>query len=136
MKQRRVVTWLICLSLLLQNAMAMGLASYSMSVMTEVSQEDIELICTGKDMRWISISATQLQGKFVFVTPDLDDEHTTHVDCTNNVLADTPQSTPIPSDISVSTDFVEYTSYSARIAQRPYTSFTYAAPLSRAPPTI
>ncbi len=120
----------------MQNALAMGLAAYSMESVSALASDDIELICTGKDMRWISVSATQLQGKFVFVTPDLEDEQTTHVDCTNSVLADTPQSTPLPSDISVSTHFVEYASYSVRIAQRPYTSFAYAAPLSRAPPTI
>ncbi|GEA10000.1 hypothetical protein KUL49_03750 [Alteromonas sp. KUL49] len=120
----------------MQNAMAMGLAAYSMTSVSALASDDIELICTGKDMHWISVSATQLQGKFVFVTPDLDETHSKHVDCTNSVLADTPQSTPIPSDISVSTHFVEYTSYSARIAQRPYISFAYAAPLSRAPPTI
>lgn len=56
--------------MLLQNALALGLAAHTMQQARAFVGEDIELICTGKTMRYISISATEFEGEFVFVSPE------------------------------------------------------------------
>ena len=61
----------LCLCMLLQNALALGLAAHTMQQARAFVGEDIELICTGKTMRYISISATEFEGEFVFVSPEL-----------------------------------------------------------------
>ena len=133
---------LLCLAMLLQNAMALGLAAYSMQqakafvsgyVGGEMSN-DIELICTGKTMRYISVSATELAGEFVFVPLDDLQGHAESIDCTNGTLADVPQIDDVFSQQSIKTSFVRYYALAMRIAQQPYTAFAYAAPHGRAPP--
>jgi len=100
--------------------------------------DDIELICTGKHMRYISVSATELEGRFVFISPDLKDEFASppshYVDCINNTLADIPQSIALTADLMLVIKELRHQALQARIAQRPYTAFAYAAPHGRAPP--
>ena len=47
--------------MLLQNALALGLAAHTMQQARAFVGEDIELICTGSDHAYISISATELK---------------------------------------------------------------------------
>ena len=58
--------------MLLQNALAIGLASHTMQHARGFVSDDIELICTGKTMRYISVSATELEGEFVFIANKID----------------------------------------------------------------
>ena len=57
--------------------MALGLAAVSMEKAQQFttqfndSNNDIELICTGNTMRWISLSATEHAGEFVYVSVDI-----------------------------------------------------------------
>jgi hypothetical protein len=57
----------------MQNALAIGLSAYSMNKahdQVDGGLSDIELICTGKTMRYVSVSASELAGEFVFVSPE------------------------------------------------------------------
>lgn len=134
MLTRYTITTLLCLTLLMQNALALGLAAFSMQHAQAFTGDDIELICTGKTMRYISLSATELEGEFIFVSPELLKAPTQSVDCTNGTLADLPQSDGIYTSGLANIEGVRYQALVARIAQQPYTAFAYAAPLSRAPP--
>ena len=150
MLTRYTITTLLCLTLLMQNALALGLAAFSMQQAQAFTGDDIELICTGKTMRYISISATELEGKFVFISPErlknsperlknspeLLKAPTQSVDCTNGTLADLPQSDDIFTSDLANIEGVRYQALVARISQQPYTAFAYAAPLSRAPPSL
>jgi len=135
---RHFITTLLCLSLIFQNALAFGLASFSMQQAQAFTGDDIELICTGKHMRYISVSATELEGRFVFITPDFKDEFKSpppqYVDCINSTLADIPQSIALTADLTLVTKELRHHALQTRIAQRPYTAFAYAAPQGRAPP--
>ncbi len=71
MTLKRLLTLTLCLCMLLQNALALGLAAHTMQQARAFVGEDIELICTGKTMRYISVSATEFEGEFVFVSPEL-----------------------------------------------------------------
>lgn len=134
MLTRYTITTLLCLTLLMQNALALGLAAFSMQQAQAFTGDDIELICTGKTMRYISLSATELEGEFIFVSPELLKAPTQSVDCTNGTLADLPQSDDIDTSDLANIESIRYQALVARIAQQPYTAFAYAAPLSRAPP--
>lgn len=120
--------------MLLQNALALGLASHTMQHARGLVGDDIELICTGKTMRYISVSATELEGEFVFISPDLLKAPVEHVDCTNSTLADLPHVDNVPVDSMAMLSLVRYRAFVSRIAAAPYTSFAFAAPLGRAPP--
>ena len=124
----------LCLCMLLQNALALGLASHTMQHARGFVSDDIELICTGKTMRYISVSATEFEGEFVFVSPELLKAPAEHVDCTNGTLADLPQvDEPLHATLPL-LSLVRYRALVARLAAKPFTDFAYAAPLSRAPP--
>ena len=97
---------------------------------------DIELICTGAQMKWISLSLTEELGRFVFVDAP-DDYSDIALDnlCPQGTLADHK----FASDTSGHTgliQFVVFRQFIARLLQRPYTFFAYQKALSRAPPVI
>ncbi|WP_269518290.1 hypothetical protein [Alteromonas sp. BMJM2] len=129
----------------MQNALALGLAAFSMQQAQLLASEDIELICTGKNMRYISVSQTQLKGEFVYVNLDSPDfpalsdtpdtlDHSQPIDCTNGTLADLPSSDSGVSHDTIDTLFVRYKALETRLQRQPYTAFAYSAALSRAPP--
>ncbi|GFD83013.1 hypothetical protein KUL118_58750 [Tenacibaculum sp. KUL118] len=124
----------LCLCMLLQNALALGLASHTMQNARGFVGDDIELICTGKTMRYISVSATALEGEFVFISPELLKASVEHVDCTNGTLAELPHIDNVPVDPTTVLSLVRYRALASRLAAAPYTSFAFAAPLGRAPP--
>lgn len=120
--------------MLSQNALALGLASHTMQHARGLVGDDIELICTGKTMRYISLSATEREGEFVFISPELLKAPVEHVDCTNGTLADLPNIDNFPIDSMAVLSLVRYRALVSRLAAAPYTSFAFAAPLGRAPP--
>lgn len=120
--------------------MALKLAAVTMEKAQQLTTElndssnDIELICTGSTMRWISLSATEHAGEFVYVSVDISKVPVEHIDCTNSLLSDLPNAVTAP-DLSLPLiTFVRFNNLATAIAQRPYTAYAYAAPLSRAPP--
>ena len=134
MSIKRLIALTLCLCMLLQNALALGLASHTMQHARGLVGDDIELICTGKTMRYISLSATELEGEFVFISPELLKAPVEHVDCTNSTLADLPHCDNVPVDSMAVLSLVRYRALVSRLAAAPYTSFAFAAPLGRAPP--
>ena len=134
MSIKRLIALTLCLCMLLQNALALGLASHTMQHARGLVGDDIELICTGKTMRYISLSATELEGEFVFISPELLKAPVEHVDCTNGTLADLPHIDNAPVDSMAVLSLVRYRALVSRRAAAPYTSFAFAAPLGRAPP--
>jgi hypothetical protein len=126
----------------MQNALALGLSAFSMQQAQLLASEDVELICTGKSMRYISVSQTQLKGEFVYVSLDSPDfpaltdtlDSSQHIDCTNGTLADLPLSDSGVFHDAANALFVRYKALETRLHQQPYTAFTYSAALSRAPP--
>lgn len=134
MTLKRLLTISLCLCMLFQNAFALGLAAYTMQQARAFVGEDIELICTGKSMRYISLSATELEGEFVFVSPQKFNAPVPHIDCTNGTLADLPHFDHTPLTTLPVLSIIRYRALVTRLAAKPYTAFAYAAPLSRAPP--
>ncbi len=134
MSIKRLTVLTLCLCMLLQNALALGLASHTMQHARKMVGDDIELICTGNTMRYISLSATELEGEFVFISPELLKAPVEHVDCTNGTLADLPHIDNVSADSTAMLSLVRYRAFVSRIAAAPYTSFAFAAPLGRAPP--
>lgn len=131
---KHLLTIMLCLCLLVQNALALALASHSMQQARSFVGKDVELICTGNTMRYISLSATEEAGEFVFISPELLKAPVEHVDCTNGTLADLPQSDDIPHFTLTPLSLIRYRALVARLAAKPFTAFAFAAPLSRAPP--
>ncbi|ALM92780.1 hypothetical protein [Alteromonas stellipolaris] len=140
MPLKSLFTLLVCLTLLLQNAMALGLAAVSMEKAQRFTTEfndssnDIELICTGNTMRWISLSATEHAGEFVYVSVDISKIPVVHIDCTNSLLSDLPNAVTAPDFSLPLITLVRFNNLATAIAQRPYTAYAYATGLSRAPP--
>ena len=121
----------------MQNALAIGLAAYSMdNAQNRVGSEtpDIELICTGKTMRYVSVSASELAGEFVFVSPELVKTSPQSIDCTNGTLADLPSYTSVNYDLQVSVLFQRFYALTESLVRRPYTAYPYTVPIGRAPP--
>ena len=120
--------------------MALGLAAVSMEKAQHFATQfndnsnDIELICTGNTMRWISLSATEQAGEFVYVSVDISKIPVEHIDCTNSLLSDLPNAVTAPDFSLPLITFVRFNNLAIAIAQHPYTAYAYAAPLSRAPP--
>ena len=134
---KTLITFSVCMVLLMQNALAIGLSAYSMNKAHEQVDgglSDIELICTGKTMRYVSVSASELAGEFVFVSPELVNTPPQNIDCTNGTLADLPSYTSVKYDLQVSVLFQRFYALTESLVQRPYTAYPYAAPIGRAPP--
>ncbi|MCC2617137.1 hypothetical protein LJ739_12865 [Aestuariibacter halophilus] len=95
---------------------------------------DIELICTGTTMKWVSVSQSQLAGEFVYVeapavVADIDLDNL----CPMQLQGELPSGlTPAPVaqlDITLT-----YQVQQARLLAHPYTFFAYQHGQSRAPP--
>ena len=100
------------------------------------TQGDIELICTGTQMKWISLSLTQEIGSFVYVEApeEFDDTSFEHL-CPVGAFADIQPFDEL-SRTGVLITFQVFQALISRINQRPYTLFAYQNPLSRAPPSL
>jgi hypothetical protein len=95
---------------------------------------DVELICTGKEMKWISLSKTAQSNHFIFVDApeeafDIDIKNL----CPDNVLSDF-KSTIANLDQDGLAQFVSYRAKLVRLAKQPYTAYPCQKALSRGPP--
>jgi len=96
--------------------------------------DDVELICTGKSMKWISISKTEIANHFVFVEapPEASNIDVENL-CSNTWLSDSKKAICT----SAHFEFIQSVSYIAellRLEQQPYTAYPYQKALSRGPP--
>ena len=73
-------------------------ASGQLSLQSGDNLNDIVPICTGRDVRWISISQTDVLGQFVFVDPPIGSNEL-NVTCPWVTLTDLPQWLVPQSDI-------------------------------------
>jgi hypothetical protein len=101
----------------------------------QYASDDIMMICTGSEVKWISTDAYFNLDEVVFVEPP---EHapdiTSQVDCTNKSLSDLQGKGALSH--SVDAQLLAYHALVSSIEQRPYTAFAYLTAQTRAPPSI
>lgn len=130
----RQLAWLLILTLSIQNALALGLSSAQMMHYKTFAQGDFSLVCTGTEMKWISLSKTHTKGQFVFVdNPLVDDD--VQLNCTNHILSDLPHTIQTNSD-QLTVPSLRYHALQLRLFQRHYTAFAYQTKQTRGPPHI
>lgn len=134
---RRTKIWftpLLLLLFILNNLSLAFATSQHLAQARSFSDEDKVLICTGRDMKWVSMSASWQAGTFVFV----------------DAPEDLPQELKSIKCGDLFTQDLKTFAFSAKliaaqlntpdlIAQRlsaPYLQAQYAKALSRAPPTV
>jgi hypothetical protein len=122
--------------MLLQGGLRLLFNSQQLAKLRLQSFNDIELICTGKEMKWISLSKTAQTNHFVFVNApeeafDIDIKNL----CPDNVLSDFKNIIP-PLDHDGLAQFVSYRARLVRLAQQPYTAYPYQKAHSRGPPVF
>ncbi len=132
----RVGTYIICCVLALQGSFTLLAQQQQLSNITGKLSKDIELICTGSDMKFISLSLSELQGEFVFVDApeDIDPQQLADA-CPVIAMSDIK----IDMDIAmhdIATHFVRFKAIASQLAQGPYTAYNFRTALSRAPPSI
>lgn len=127
--------YLMSLLFALQVASAPWLASASRMAIQEDAAEDLLLVCTGADYRWISLSASAASGDFVFVEAPEEAPKTNQPDHTPTCLLGWLQLDPsLISDIDQVELLTHLENFLAVIfsAQRQQVFSGYS---SRAPPT-
>lgn len=120
--------------MLLQGGVRLLFNSQQLATLRLQSFNDIELICTGKEMKWISLSKTAQSNHFVFVNVPLEalDIEIKNL-CPDNVLSDFKNIiAALEHDGLV--QFVSYRARLVRLAQQPFTAYPYQKAHSRAPP--
>jgi hypothetical protein len=126
--------YLLCLVLLLQGGVRLLANAQQLTQLRSQNFNDVELICTGSTMKWISVSLTEQANQFVFVDAP-EEANTADVSklCPNNLLADGKKAV----DNLVQFELVQLVSYTAQVSklnQQPYTAYPYQKALSRGPP--
>ncbi|WJG10677.1 hypothetical protein [Aliiglaciecola sp. LCG003] len=128
--------YVLCLTLLLQGGLRLLLNGQQLEQLRLQSFNDIELICTGKEMKWISLSQSNQFNHFVFVdAPEEASEFPIENLCPDKVMSDFKNALAMQSH-SVLSQFVSYTARLERLAQQPYTAYPYQTAHSRAPPVF
>lgn len=98
--------------------------------------DDIELVCTGNQMKWISLSQTEQARRFVFVDPPVEtQDYDAQQLCPNHYSNDLNHELALQS-AQLNEQFVAYKALVQTLVQQPYTSFAYASSFSRAPPRL
>lgn len=120
----------------MHGALRLSVNAYQLSHIHQTQTGDVELICTGKSMKWISISQTEQAQHFVFVdAPEEFKTVDTQQMCPSMILADHKYDFAVHSHL-VLAHYQAYQDKVSELLQRPYTSFTYLTSDSRAPPYI
>lgn len=119
---------------MLLNSVAVPLtASWQMQQAQAWQSDDIVLICSGRSMQWVSLSATEQAGHFVYVDPPDDaPAQFSEFSCTSACLMDMPYTPQQSAEYCI--EQIAYVAKQQRLLQRPYTAFPYQKALSRAPP--
>ena len=119
--------------MLLQSVFRLLFNSQQLAKLRLQSFNDIELICTGKEIKWISLSKTAQSNHFVFVNAP---EEAFDIDITNlcpdNVLSDF-KNIIATLDHEGLVQFVSFRARLVRLAQQPFTAYPYQKSHSRAP---
>ncbi|MFC3092797.1 hypothetical protein DRW07_01085 [Alteromonas sediminis] len=129
--------YILCLLLALHSGAIALIQNKHIANLQHNAPADIELICTGSTMKWVSVSKTQAAGQFVFVDfqPDNSDHPSPLLDVTCPVatLADNQSQINITIDTIQITNLI-FLAIVESLYQRPYTLFAYRKSQPRSPP--
>ena len=132
----RILPYILCILFASQGGMVAFAQQQQLSAIQSKTHGDTELICTGAQMKWISVSLTEELGRFVFVDgPDDVDQRMLENACPAGTMSDLQSAVAVISDAIV-VSFSRFHALVRSLRQRPYTSFTYQTALSRAPPGL
>ena len=132
----RAIHYYLCLVLALQGTFAVVVQHDRLANIQANTTGDVELICTGAQMKWISLPLTEELGQFVFVeAPEEFAELPLDNLCPQGTLAEVQSAAGLVSH-SILVLFDRYRGYAADQLQRPYTLFAYQKAQSRAPPFV
>ncbi|GAA0345334.1 hypothetical protein GCM10009092_07260 [Bowmanella denitrificans] len=137
MLKRRTQTWLMPLLLLMfifNNLSLAFAASQHLAQARAYSDDDKVLICTGRDMKWVSMSASWQAGTFVFVDApkDLPQELKT-LKC-GDLFAQDLKTCGVSHAITIAQ--LSYPDLLNPRLATPHLQAQYAKALSRAPPAV
>jgi len=129
--------YLLCLLLAVQSGIAAFIQNDKIVHLNETAPADLELICTGSSMKWISVSQTQLAGHFVFVDFAKEDQqtHTPSLDthCPVALIADAQSKATFYLAVFEPVSVI-LKAITQHLYQRPYTLFPYRKAQPRSPP--
>lgn len=132
----RSLLYILCLLIALQSSFVSLVQSAQLASLKTSVPDDVELICTGSTMKWVSISQSEAAGKLVFVelnTSDKDDL-LLEMACPGSKYADNPSQLSLAASIA-NLEIATSSSYQLALYQRPYTAFAYVTAQPRSPPT-
>lgn len=85
--RQRIVGISTAITLFLHSALTVLLTSMAVAQAQSYSDQDRVLICTGSNMKWVSLSQTELAGEFVFIDPPEEAvQFQYELDCASEVL--------------------------------------------------
>jgi hypothetical protein len=101
----------------------------------QYSTDDVMMICTGSQFKWISTEDYFTTGEMVFIDPPADaPQSVDNVDCSFVYLAEQyTNNLALPVQVDKS---IAYQAKVLNLAQRPFTAFAYSTAQTRAPPIV
>jgi hypothetical protein len=101
----------------------------------QYSTDDVMMICTGSQFKWISTEDYFTTGEMVFIDPPADaPQSVDNVDCSFVYLAEQyTNNLAVPVQVDKS---IAYQAKVLNLAQRPFTTFAYSTAQTRAPPIV
>jgi len=121
--------------LIFNSTFSVLVAAYNTNQAQSYATDDAILICSGTSFKWMSKSAFIDEGKIIYIDePENTPSEYHQIDCSYSFLAE-HHVFELSSPVEIQISEIKYKALAIRIAQRPYTSFTYSTSLSRAPPT-
>jgi hypothetical protein len=131
----KILKYCLVIVLLVSSTSPALSASWQVNQAQRNASDDLILICTGSQFKWISSQAFYQTGKLVFVDPPASDQHSKHsLECSFTYINDKDSHYHHISPLGLL--FTVYRAKSFRLLQRPYTAYPYRTGHSRAPPTL
>ncbi|MDF2178878.1 hypothetical protein P2G88_11520 [Aliiglaciecola sp. CAU 1673] len=131
-RQRQIIALFTLLMMLGNGLFGAWSASMAMAQAKSFENEDIVMICTGRDMKWVSMDASWQAGHFVFVDPPANTpKRFKHVQCSFGYLDDHKADLPVFDGLAMTHSNAltpQQQAQQAELAAR------YAKAQSRAPP--
>lgn len=117
---------------MLQSGLRSIVNTQQLQAVQQQTFDDAELICTGKQMKWISVSLSYQASQFVFIDAPEEAPEVNHL-CPNETLTE-PNHLLATNSVTVLQQYVSYRAKVSQLVQRPYTAFPYTHAQTRAPP--
>ena len=119
---------------MLQGSLRAMINTQQLQAIQQQTFGDVELICTGKQMKWVSLSLSFQANQFVYVDAPEQAPEVNHL-CPNETFTE-PSHLITTAGVTLLHRFVSYRAKIAQLIQRPYTAYPYQTAQSRAPPII